>query len=127
MMETVLLVDDNALRAAIRQSALENALSSVVRVTDGAEALCMIETPEIAATLGLVVTGHPMTGISGPEFVAELRQRMPQTPVLVVSPISGFEKEYEGIEGVRFSIGASAEELGKLATEMLGVAERQTA
>lgn len=88
----------------------------------------MVETPEIATTLGLVVTGHPMSGISGPEFVAELRQRMPQTPVLVVSQTSGFEKEYAEIAGVHFSIGASAEQLGKLAGEMLGgVGERQTA
>jgi CheY-like chemotaxis protein len=127
-METVLLVDDNALRASIRRSALESTATSVVRVSDAAEALCTVETPEMAGAIGLVVTGHQMSGISGPEFVAELRRRMPRVPVLVVNPETGFESEYEGIDGVYFAKNPTAEELHRLADELLaGLAERQTA
>jgi len=127
-METVLLVDDNALRASIRRAALEDSATMVVRAPDAAEALCTIETPEVAGRLGLVVTGHQMSGISGPEFVAELRQRMPEIPVLVLNQASGFEGEYQGISGVYFSENPSAEELHTLAVNLLAmVGERQTA
>jgi CheY-like chemotaxis protein len=127
-METILLVDDNPLRASVRRSALERKASSVVRVLDAAEALCTVETPELAQTLRLVVTVHPMSGIPGPEFVAEFRMRMPQVPVLVVSSVSGFEKGYQGIEGVYFSNSPSAEELFGLADSLLeGMGQRQTA
>lgn len=119
-METVLLVDDNALRASIRRSALESNAASVVRVPDAAEALCSVETPEMAGTLGLVISGHQMTGISGPEFVAELRGRMPGVPVLVVGLAAGLEREYQGIDGVYFAGNPTAEELRRLARELLG-------
>lgn len=127
-METILLVDDNPLRASIRRAALEGRSSSVIRVLDAAEALCAIETPEMAEALGLVVTGHQMSGISGPEFVAEFRRRRPQVPVLVAGQVPNFEKEYQGIEGVYCSNNPSAEELRSMAAELIeGVGQRQTA
>lgn len=127
-METILLVDDNPLRASVRRSALERETSSVVRVLDASEALCTVETPEMVQTLGLVVTGHQMSGISGPEFVAEFRRRMPRVPVLVLSQIPSFEKEYQGIDGVYFSSSPSADELRGLAEGLMeGLGRRQTA
>jgi hypothetical protein len=72
-----------------------------------------------------LISGPQMTGISGPEFVAELRGRMPWVPVLVVG---GIEKDYQGIDGVYFAANPSAEELRRLAGELLGgVGVRQTA
>ncbi len=43
------------------------------RVNDAAEALCLIEQPDFADKLGLVISGHHTRGIGGPAFVAELR------------------------------------------------------
>lgn len=74
----------------------------------------------MAGTLGLVISGHQMTGISGPEFVAELRGRMPGVPVLVVGLAAGLEREYQGIDGVYFAGNPTAEELRRLARELLG-------
>jgi CheY-like chemotaxis protein len=125
-METILLVDDNPLRAAIRQSSLKGK-ASVVRALDAAEALCMVESSEIAQDLALVVTGHVMSGISGPEFVAEFRNRMPRVPVLVVSAIFGFEKEYQGIGGVYFSQSKAPDELRALVSRLVSGGQRQTA
>jgi CheY-like chemotaxis protein len=85
-MESILLVDDNPLRASMRKSLLEGKAPAVVRALDAAEALCMVESPEFVQGLALVITGHVMSGISGPEFVAEVRNRVPQVPVLVLSP-----------------------------------------
>ena len=126
-METILLVDDNPLRAAMRQSLLEGNAPAVARALDAAEALCMVELPEFAQNLTLVITGHAMTGISGPEFVAEFRSRMPRVPVLVLSLVSDFEKEYLGIGGVYFSQTRSPEELRSLVGRLVNVAHRQTA
>ena len=127
IMETILLVDDNPLRAAMRQSLLEGSVPTVVRALDAAEALCMVEVPEFAQGLALVITGHLMTGISGPEFVAEFRSRMPHVPVLVLTTVADFEKEYLGISDVYFSQTRSPEDLRSLVSRVIGVRHRQTA
>ena len=126
-METILLVDDNPLRAAMRQSLLEGSAPTVVRALDAAEALCMVEIPDFSQGLALVITGHLMTGISGPEFVAEFRSRMPLVPVLVLTTVPDFEKEYQGIGGVYFSQTRSPEELRSLVHRLVGVRHKQTA
>lgn len=125
--ETILLVDDNPLRAAMRQSLLEGKAPAVSRALDAAEALCLVESPGFAEQLTLVITGHAITGISGPEFVAELRSRMPRVPVLVLSSLSGFEKQYQGIGGVYFSQTQSPEELRSLVVSLVSLGQRQTA
>jgi CheY-like chemotaxis protein len=130
-METILLVDDNPLRASMRQSLLEGvsskAIRPVVRALDASEALCMVEAPEFSRRLALVITGHVMSGISGPEFVAEFRSRMPHVPVLVLSPAADAGKYYEGIAGVYNSQANSPDELRSLVGRLVGVGQRQTA
>jgi CheY-like chemotaxis protein len=127
IMETILLVDDNPLRAAMRQSLLEGSAPTVVRVLDAAEALCMVESPDFASNLALVITGHVMTGISGPEFVSEFRSRVPEVPVLVMSAVSDFERGYQGIGGVYFSQTKSPDELRALVNRLLSNGQRRTA
>jgi CheY-like chemotaxis protein len=126
-METILLVDDNPLRAAMRKSLLENKTAEVVRALDAAEALCLVESPELANGLALVITGHAMTGISGPEFVGEFRSRMPHVPVLVMSSTADAEQEYRGIPGVFVSRTTSVEDLRAIAGRLVGMGQRQTA
>jgi CheY-like chemotaxis protein len=130
-METILLVDDNPLRASLRQSLLEGgsskAMRAVVRALDASEALCMVEVPEFAKRLALVITGHVMSGISGPEFVAEFRSRMPEVPVLVLSAVTDAEKEYQGIGGVYNSQANSPDELRSLVGRLVGAGQKQTA
>jgi len=126
-METILLVDDNPLRAAMRQSLLEAKAPEVVRARDAAEALCLVESPQFARDLALVITGHLMSGISGPEFVAELRSRMPQVPILVLSTVPNSDREYLGIPRVTVSHTTSPDELQRLAGDLLGMAQRRSA
>jgi len=126
-MEAILLVDDNPLRAAMRQSLLEGGGPAVVRALDAGEALCMVESADFAQGLALVITGHVMTGISGPEFVAEFRSRMPEVPVLVLNGGPELEKEYQGIVGVYFSQTKSPDELRALVNRLVNVGQRQTA
>jgi CheY-like chemotaxis protein len=130
-METILLVDDNPLRASVRKSLLEGNAPAVVRVLDAGEALCLVESPEFARDLALVITGHVMTGIPGPEFVAEFRSRMARVPVLVLSAVPNAEREYQDISGVTVSQTMSSEELRSLVSRLIhsaaNLGQRQTA
>lgn len=119
-MATILLVDDDPLQAYQRKSVLESRFSDVQRVSDAAEALCLVEQPQFATNLGLVISGHHMPGIGGPAFVAELHLRMPEVPVLVLG--SGVEAadDYAG-ERVHFLPKPSA------TGEMLAAASRMLA
>jgi CheY-like chemotaxis protein len=126
-MEKILLVDDNPLRASMRKSLLQGSTPDVVRALDASEALCLVESPEFAQGLALVITGHVMTGISGPEFVAELRSRMPAVPVLVLSTAPDTEKEYQGISDVLVSQTTSLDELRSLARGLVDSRQKRTA
>ncbi|MFC5865106.1 response regulator [Acidicapsa dinghuensis] len=126
-MDSILLVDDNPLRASMRKTLLESSTPAVFRAVDAADALCLIESHEFARNLALVITGHRMTGISGPEFVAEVRSRLPQVPILVLSLMSGADQLYLSIPNVFISQSDSPEELRALAVHIIGVGHRQTA
>lgn len=83
-MQTILLVDNDPLQAFFRKSLLERRFRNVLRVGDAAEALCLVEQVAFALSLGLVISQPNMPGIGGPEFVAELHERLPHVPVLVL-------------------------------------------
>ncbi len=83
-MTTILIVDDDPLQASLTMSLLGRQFGNVCRVNDAAEALCLVEQPEFADKLGLVISRHRTPGIGGPAFVAELRSRKPDLPVLVL-------------------------------------------
>ena len=83
-MATILIVDDDPLQASLIMSLLGRQFGNVCRVNDAAEALCLVEQPEFADKLGVVISRHRTPGIGGPAFVAELRSRKPDLPVLVL-------------------------------------------
>ena len=100
-MSTILLVDDDPLQAYLCKSLLERRFAHVRRVADAVEALCLVEQPQFADELGLVISGHHMPGIGGPAFVEELHLRMPSLPVLVLGDASDKPDDYAG-ERIRF-------------------------
>ncbi len=106
---------------------MEGSAPEVVRALYASEALCLVESPEFAQGLALVITGHAMMGISGPEFVAEFRSRMPEVPVLVLSAVPNAEKEYQGIPGVLVSQTGSPDELRALARSLVVSGQKRTA
>ncbi len=118
-MAKILLVDDDPFQAFVRKSTLEKRFHDVERVADAAEALCLVEQPQFAGGLGLVITGLQRPGIGGPAFVAELHSRLPKVPVLVLGAPSEVADDYAA-EGVRFlSRPFASEELLSMATQML--------
>ncbi len=106
---------------------MEGSAPDVVRALDASEALCLVESPEFAQGLALVITGHAMKGISGPEFVAEFRSRMPAVPVLVLSAVPNAEQEYQGIPDVLVSQTTSPDELRSLARGLVVSRQKRTA
>jgi DNA-binding NtrC family response regulator len=81
---TILLVDSDPLQAFECKSILERRFHDVQRVGDAAEALCLVEQPQFAGQLRLVISDLKMAGIGSPAFVAELHERLPKVPILVL-------------------------------------------
>jgi CheY-like chemotaxis protein len=97
----VLLVDDDPLQAHVRRSILQRQFRSVERAADAAEAFILVEEPDFAEKLGLVVVGLNRPGMGSPAFVAELTSRLPAVPVLVLGCNREEAVLYPG-ENVRF-------------------------
>ena len=119
MATTILLVEDDPLQAYICKLLLEKRFGGVKRVPDPGEALCLVEQPQFACDLGLVISRDRLPGIGGPAFVAELHNRMPELPVLVLGDAGEWPADSKG-EHVRFMPPASAaEEIVSAAGQML--------
>jgi CheY-like chemotaxis protein len=93
MPATVLLIDDNAVQAATRQTILRRAGHFVIAALNPARALEQIQTGEFPAEIQLVITDHLMPGMSGADFVRALRKTHPKLPVLVLSGLPEAEEE----------------------------------
>jgi CheY-like chemotaxis protein len=91
---TILLVEDDPFQAQLTTTLLGRQFGEVRRVTDAAEALCLVEQAEFASQLGLVISGHHTQGIGGPAFVAELHSRLPNLPILVLGSSDATPSDY---------------------------------
>jgi DNA-binding NtrC family response regulator len=98
---------------------LDRQFADVKRVADAAEALCLVEQPQFADDLGLVISRDRLPGIGGPAFVAELHSRMPELPVLVLGDDVQWPSDMKGTY-VRFLSHSSATtEIVSAASQML--------
>ncbi len=93
----ILLIDDNAIQAATRQTILKRAGYFVIAVLSPERALEQFQNAEYPEEIGLVITDHVMPGMNGCVFVRHLRQIAPNLPVLVISGMEEAEAEYEGL------------------------------
>ena len=99
----VLLIDDNAVQAATRQAILRRAGYFVIAVLNPARALEQFQHDDFPVPIGAIITDHVMPGMSGAEFVRELRKTHPMMPVMVISGMDDAEYEYAGMD-VRFLV-----------------------
>ncbi len=97
----VLLVDDNAIQAATRQTILRRAGYFVIAALNPVRALEQFHDNEFPAEISAVITDHIMPGMNGSQFVRELRKTRPDIPVIVISGLEEAEYEYAGMN-VRF-------------------------
>ena len=98
MTHTLLLIDDNAIQAATRQTILKRAGYFVIAVLNPQRALEQLRTHDFPDTIDLVITDHIMPGMNGAQFVARLRQFAPDLPVLVISGLAEAEDEYTALD-----------------------------
>ena len=94
---TVLLIDDNAIQAATRQTILKRAGYFVIPALNPVRALEQFREDDFPAEIGLVITDHLMPGMNGAQFVRELRELKPDIPVLVISGMEEAEDEYRDL------------------------------
>jgi len=97
----VLLIDDNAVQAAIRQTVLRRAGYFVIAALNPVRALEQFRDDAFPATIHAVITDHIMPGMNGAQFIRELRKLQPNIPVMVISGLEEAEQEYVGLN-VRF-------------------------
>jgi CheY-like chemotaxis protein len=97
MTATILLIDDNAVQAATRQTILKRAGYFVIAALNPVRALEQFQGGEFPAEIGLVITDHLMPGMSGVEFVKGLRKTHPTLPVMVISGLEEAEEQYAGL------------------------------
>jgi CheY-like chemotaxis protein len=96
MPATILLIDDNAVQAATRQTILKRAGYFVIAVLSPERALEQFRNSEFPAPIDLILTDHIMPGMNGSEFVRAVREFSPHVPVLVISGMAEAEDEYTG-------------------------------
>jgi DNA-binding NtrC family response regulator len=97
MTANLLLIDDNAVQAATRQTILKRAGYFVIAALNPARALEQIQGGDLPEEIRLVITDHLMPGMSGADFVRALRKTHPTLPVLVISGLEEAEQEYAGL------------------------------
>ena len=97
MPPTLLLIDDNAIQAATRQTILKRAGYFVIAVLSPERALEQLRNREYPASIDLILTDHLMPDMNGNEFVTCLREFAPDLPVLVISGMAEAEDEYRGL------------------------------
>jgi CheY-like chemotaxis protein len=95
---TILLIDDNAVQAATRQTILRRAGYFVIAALNPVRALEQLRTNDLPVPIDLVITDHLMPGMNGAEFVRELRNIDTDLPVLVISGLEEAESEYAGLD-----------------------------
>jgi CheY-like chemotaxis protein len=103
MPASILLIDDNAVQAATRQAILKRAGYFVIAVLSPQRALEQFRNSEYPAPIDLIITDHIMPGMTGSEFITELRRFDRQVPVLVISGLMEAEEAYAGL-GVEFRL-----------------------
>ena len=84
MSHNVLVVDDEPKLCDLLSSALSQNDVQVFTAGNGLQALAILEQQDI----DLVISDWRMPGMDGPQLLAEVKQRYPQLPVIVMTAYS---------------------------------------
>ena len=121
--KTILLVDDNAVQATVRQAILKRNGYAVITVLNPVRALEQLRSGDFLSEIHLIITDHIMPDMSGSTFVREIRKMQAQMPVLVISGLEDAVLEYEGLK-IEFRVKpVQPEDLLDCVQQMAGAAE----
>ncbi len=93
-METILIVDDEKNYLLVLEALLVDAGYEVVTCDDASEALEITSSHD----LDLVITDMRMPGVDGMEFLAQIRGRQPDLPVIMMTAYATVEKAVEAMK-----------------------------
>lgn len=96
----ILVVDDNLVQGTTRKTILSLYFEEVTHTQEALKALEILKESSSANPVSLIVTDHLMPEMNGPEFVRELREFLPTTPVIVLSGLAEASEEYTGLDVV---------------------------
>lgn len=99
-MKQALLLDDNAAQLTIREMVLRKAHIECHVATNAQSALALLRSEPGQEKIGVVITDHLMPGMSGLEFVRQLRSFNPEIPIIVISGLPDAEEEYQDLNVV---------------------------
>jgi DNA-binding NtrC family response regulator len=121
--KTILLVDDNAVQATVRQAILKRNGYAVITVLNPVRALEQLRSGDFLSEIHLIITDHIMPDMSGSTFVREIRKMQAQMPILVISGLEDAVLEYEGLK-IEFRVKpVQPEDLLDCVQQMAGAAE----
>ncbi len=80
----ILCVDDEEIPLSLRKSVLEKMGYTVLTANSGADALEQLQKQHV----DLVLTDMLMPGLSGAELAREIKQRMPELPIILFSGVN---------------------------------------
>jgi CheY-like chemotaxis protein len=127
MTSRILLVDDNHLQSATRRAILEGAGRDVLIASQGQQALECLNDLEASPAIGLIITDHLMPVMSGPQFVAEVRERGYTFPIVVLSGLPDAEIAYDGLQVIFRLKPCDPDSLILLVQDLLSESMRRTA
>ena len=78
----ILIVDDNKMGLSARRSVLEAVGHTVTTAASGNEAIALFES---GTAFDLVVTDYKMPKMDGVQLIAQLRDRSPSLPIILIS------------------------------------------
>lgn len=96
-MAQVLLLDDNSAQLFLRELLFRRAEIDCCVAANAGDALALLRSDLMESTIGAVITDHLMPGMSGAEFVRQLRAFNPAIPVIVVSGLPDAHEEYRDL------------------------------
>src|SRR6201996_4604970 len=125
MSKHILLVDDNRLQSATRRAVLEGSGWEVSIAPQGQQALELLNDPETAKSIGLIITDHLMPVMTGLEVVKEMRRPGVLLPVVVLSGFPDAETCYDGLNIIFRLKPFDPASLIELVRELLGECMRR--
>ncbi|MBF0462126.1 MAG: sigma-54-dependent Fis family transcriptional regulator [Magnetococcales bacterium] len=94
MMQTILLVDDDPTLREVMKIAIESMGHEVLVAADGVAALACLDLEPV----DLLLTDLRMPGMSGRELLGEVKRRLPQLPVVMMTAYSSVRDAVEIIK-----------------------------
>lgn len=116
----ILCIDDEELGLLVRKMTLEAEGYDVTIASDGASGLQLFETQ----SFDLVLLDHSMPGMNGGQVAQQLRQRSPQTPIVLLSAYVTLPEEHVAMVDAYITKGEATDLLLTTIRQLIEKAKR---